>query len=45
MVDVSRMPESAFGYVPTPALVAPSNSRSNSTTIRLWAATWIGYAR
>jgi len=23
MVDVSRMPESAFGYVPTPALVAP----------------------
>ena len=24
MVDVTRMPESAFGYVPTPALVAPS---------------------
>ncbi|HEY1272550.1 MAG TPA: hypothetical protein VGF08_11220 [Terriglobales bacterium] len=23
MVDVTRMPESAFGYVPTPALVAP----------------------
>jgi hypothetical protein len=23
MVDVSRMPEKAFGYVPTPALVAP----------------------
>jgi len=23
MVDVSRMPEDAFGYVPTPALVAP----------------------
>jgi len=23
MVDVSRMPETAFGYVPTPALVAP----------------------
>ena len=23
MVDVSRMPERAFGYVPTPALVAP----------------------
>ncbi|HZE27563.1 MAG TPA: hypothetical protein VE083_09260 [Terriglobales bacterium] len=23
MVDVSRMPEGAFGYVPTPALVAP----------------------
>jgi hypothetical protein len=23
MVDVSRMPENAFGYVPTPALVAP----------------------
>ena len=23
MVDVSRMPEHAFGYVPTPALVAP----------------------
>jgi hypothetical protein len=23
MADVSRMPESAFGYVPTPALVAP----------------------
>jgi len=22
-VDVSRMPEHAFGYVPTPALVAP----------------------
>ena len=23
MVDVGRMPEDAFGYVPTPALVAP----------------------
>jgi hypothetical protein len=23
MVDVNRMPENAFGYVPTPALVAP----------------------
>jgi hypothetical protein len=23
MVDVSRMPKNAFGYVPTPALVAP----------------------
>jgi hypothetical protein len=23
MVDVVRMPENAFGYVPTPALVAP----------------------
>ena len=23
MVDVSRMPENAFGYVPTPAIVAP----------------------
>jgi hypothetical protein len=23
MVDVSLMPENAFGYVPTPALVAP----------------------
>ena len=23
MVDISRMPENAFGYVPTPALVAP----------------------
>ena len=23
MIDVSRMPENAFGYVPTPALVAP----------------------
>jgi hypothetical protein len=23
MADVSRMPEDAFGYVPTPALVAP----------------------
>ena len=23
MVDVSRMPENSFGYVPTPALVAP----------------------
>jgi 6-hydroxynicotinate reductase len=23
MVDVTRMPERAFGYVPTPALVAP----------------------
>ena len=23
MVDVSRIPENAFGYVPTPALVAP----------------------
>jgi hypothetical protein len=23
MVDVTRMPEKAFGYVPTPALVAP----------------------
>jgi hypothetical protein len=23
MVDVSRMPEGSFGYVPTPALVAP----------------------
>jgi hypothetical protein len=23
MVDVTRMPEGAFGYVPTPALVAP----------------------
>jgi 6-hydroxynicotinate reductase len=23
MVDVSRMPQNAFGYVPTPALVAP----------------------
>jgi len=23
MVDVSAMPENAFGYVPTPALVAP----------------------
>ena len=23
MVDVIRMPERAFGYVPTPALVAP----------------------
>jgi len=23
MVDVTRMPEHAFGYVPTPALVAP----------------------
>jgi len=27
MVDVTRMPENAFGYVPTPALVAPSSSR------------------
>jgi hypothetical protein len=23
MVDVTRMPEGSFGYVPTPALVAP----------------------
>jgi len=23
MVDVTRMPDNAFGYVPTPALVAP----------------------
>ena len=23
MVDVSRMPDNSFGYVPTPALVAP----------------------
>ncbi len=23
MVDVSKMPENSFGYVPTPALVAP----------------------
>ena len=23
MVDVTRMPRNAFGYVPTPALVAP----------------------
>ena len=23
MVDVTKMPENAFGYVPTPALVAP----------------------
>jgi hypothetical protein len=23
MADVSRMPENSFGYVPTPALVAP----------------------
>ena len=23
MVDVTRLPEGAFGYVPTPALVAP----------------------
>ena len=23
MVDVTRMPDRAFGYVPTPALVAP----------------------
>ena len=23
MVDVTRVPEGAFGYVPTPALVAP----------------------
>ena len=23
MVDVSRMPDNAFGYVPTPAIVAP----------------------
>jgi hypothetical protein len=23
MVDVARMPENSFGYVPTPALVAP----------------------
>ena len=23
MVDVARMPEKSFGYVPTPALVAP----------------------
>lgn len=23
MVDVTRMPKNAFGYVPTPALVAP----------------------
>ena len=23
MVDVTRMPEDSFGYVPTPALVAP----------------------
>ena len=23
MVDVGRMPQNAFGYVPTPALVAP----------------------
>ena len=23
MVDVTRLPENAFGYVPTPALVAP----------------------
>ena len=23
MVDVTRVPDSAFGYVPTPALVAP----------------------
>ena len=23
MVDVTRMPEKSFGYVPTPALVAP----------------------
>lgn len=23
MVDITRMPENAFGYVPTPALVAP----------------------
>jgi hypothetical protein len=23
MVDVSRMPDNSFGYVPTPAIVAP----------------------
>src|SRR5438477_4103681 len=26
MVDVSRMPQNAFGYVPTPAFVAPMES-------------------
>ena len=34
MVDVLRMPDNSFGYVPTPALVAPiefSMSRDEST--------------
>lgn len=38
MVDVTRLPKGAFGYVPTPALVAPLNSPFRARIMRLWAA-------
>ena len=34
MVDVPRMPERAFGYVPTPALVAPIEFTMRAPTTR-----------
>ena len=40
MVDVAAMPDNAFGYVPTPAIVGPSSSPCGWTTIARSAATW-----
>ena len=40
MVDVTTLPENAFGYVPTPALVAPIEFTLRLDDYRLWAGIW-----
>ena len=41
MVDVTRLPDNAFGYVPTPALVAPIEFTMRRERLsRRSAATW-----
>ena len=40
MADVSRMPQNAFGYVPTPALVAPIEFTLRWRIMRRSAAMW-----
>ena len=50
MVDVTRVPDSAFGYVPTPALVAPIEFTmrradylglgGHAAAIRPWTTSW-----
>ena len=45
MVDVTRVPENAFGYVPTPALSHRSSSRCGSPTMPPSAAISTGCGR
>ena len=45
MADVLRMPDDAFGYVPTPALVAPIEFTLRRRSMQRWAAMWTMWCR